>query len=527
MMRKSNRKADLIIVIILALIILAVILTLTISGRRKNDRISDAEAVSVDDYNGLEIGVETGTHYGSVVKARLPDAKVYFFDSFYDLIPSLRNGQLDAFCSDSTFIDQLKKEIQGIAYLDEPLDTVDVAYAFSKTTEGRRLRDQFNTYLSGITNDGTMQEIREVWMGGEESARKAPDLTLLDGKNGTLRMAVETGYEPFIYYDENRQMLGLEIDLMYRFCREYGYGLVFQDMEFDEIIPSILSGESDIGAAGIEVIPEREELVLFSAPHFQLQIVLAVMGDHPGEAGNDAGLINDVLLGLRKNFLQEGRWLLILKGILTTLFVTLVSVVLGSVLAFGICMFRRTGSIVANKLSDLYVKIMQGTPIVVILMILYYIVFARADIETIWVAITGFTFSFGAFASEIMRTGIGSVDNGQREAALALGYKENQALFKFIFPQAMNLTAPVYEQEIIALLQETSVVGYIAIEDITKVGDIIRARTYDAFFPLMITAVLYFLLSWVISRIFRAAMHRLNRINNRKVRRNERTDHQD
>lgn len=91
----------------------------------------------------------------------------------------------------------------------------------------------------------------------------------------------------------------------------------------------------------------------------------------------------------------------------------------------------------------------------------------------------------------------------------------------------MNLSAPVYEQEIIALLQETSVVGYIAIEDITKIGDIIRARTYDAVFPLMMTAVIYFLLTWVICRIFRAAMGWINRMNNRKVKQNDRTDHQD
>lgn len=527
-MKKTNRKVDLIIVITLVLIILAVILMTASSGRRKNNRLSDDASVTADDFNGLDIGVETGTHYGSVVKKRLPDAKVFLFDNFYDLIPALRSGQLDAFCSDSTHIDQLKKEIKNLTYLADPLDTVDVAFAFAKTPQGKSLRDQFNTYLLKITDNGTMQEIRKIWLGEDDSLRQAPDLGLLEGKNGTLRMAVETGYEPFIYYDDNRQLAGLEVDLMYRFCREYGYGLVFREMKFDEIIPSILSGESDVGAAGIEILPEREELIYFSVPHFQLQIVLAVMSDNdPAAAGNNDDLISSIADGFRKNFLQEGRWRLILKGVLTTLFITLVSVVLGSVLAFGVCMFRRTGSVLANKLSDLYVKLMQGTPILVILMVLYYIVFARADIETIWVAITGFTFSFGAFASEIMRTGIDSVDNGQREAALALGYKENKAFFKFIFPQAMNLSAPVYEQEIIALLQETSVVGYIAIEDITKIGDIIRARTYDAVFPLMMTAVIYFLLTWVICRIFRAAMGWINRMNNRKVKQNDRTDHQD
>jgi hypothetical protein len=110
-MKKTNRKVDLIIVITLVLIILAVILMTASSGRRKNNRLSDDASVTADDFNGLDIGVETGTHYGSVVKKRLPDAKVFLFDNFYDLIPALRSGQLDAFCSDSTHIDQLKKEI--------------------------------------------------------------------------------------------------------------------------------------------------------------------------------------------------------------------------------------------------------------------------------------------------------------------------------------------------------------------------------------------------------------------------------
>ena len=526
-MKKGNRKVDLIIVIILVLIILAVILLIAPSARHKNDPVSDTAVLTVEDFNGKDIGVETGTHYGSIVKKRLPNARVFFFDHFYDLVPSLKNGQMDAICSDSDNIEQTMKKVKDITYLDEPLDTVDVAFAFAKTPEGRNLRDQVDAYLLRIMNDGTMQEIREIWLGDDDSLKKAPDLSLLDAKNGTLRMAVQTGYEPFIYYDDNRQMAGLEIDLMYRFCLEYGYGLVFRDMEFDDIIPSILSGENDIGAAGMEIIPEREELVYFSTPYYQLRIVLAVkLKSDPAGSGND-GLIESIVNGFRKNFLQEGRWKLIVQGILTTLFITLLSVILGSVLAFGICMLRRTGSFLANKLSDFYVKVMQGTPIVVILMILYYIVFAGTGLETIWVAIIGFTFSFGAFASEIMRTGIESVDKGQREAALALGYKEKKAFFKFIFPQAMNLTAPVYEQEIIALLQETAVVGYIAIEDITKIGDIIRARTYDAFFPLIMTAVIYFLLSWGICRVFRAAMRWMNRINHRKVKRNERTDHKD
>ena len=107
--------------------------------------------------------------------------------------------------------------------------------------------------------------------------------------------------------------------------------------------------------------------------------------------------------------------------------------------------------------------------------------------------------NFGAYASEIMRSGIEGIDVGQREAALALGYTENQAFFKFIFPQAAVRFLPVYRGEIVSLLKSTSIVGYIAIQDLTKMSDIIRSRTYEAFFPLIATAIIYFVLAWIIS----------------------------
>ena len=140
---------------------------------------------------------------------------------------------------------------------------------------------------------------------------------------------------------------------------------------------------------------------------------------------------------------------------------------------------------------------------VVLLMILYYIVFSNSGLEAVWVAIIGFSLNFGAYASEIMRSGIESIDNGQREAALALGYSENQAFFRFIFPQAVVRFLPVFSQETVSLLKSTAIVGYIAIQDLTKMSDIIRSRTYEAFFPLIVTAVIYFLIAWIISVILR------------------------
>ncbi|MBR1735768.1 MAG: ABC transporter permease subunit [Firmicutes bacterium] len=114
-------------------------------------------------------------------------------------------------------------------------------------------------------------------------------------------------------------------------------------------------------------------------------------------------------------------------------------------------------------------------------------------------AIVGFSLNLAAYVSEMMRSGIESIDPGQREAALALGFTERQAFYKFIFPQAASRFLPVYKGEIVSLLKNTSVVGYIAIQDLTKMSDIIRSRTYEAFFPLIATALIYFALAWVIN----------------------------
>ena len=109
-----------------------------------------------------------------------------------------------------------------------------------------------------------------------------------------------------------------------------------------------------------------------------------------------------------------------------------------------------------------------------------------------------------------MRSGIESIDDGQREAALALGYNENQAFFRFIFPQAAVRFLPVYNGEIVSLLKSTSIVGYIAIQDLTKMSDIIRSRTYEAFFPLIATAIIYFILAWIISLILKFVLKKVS-----------------
>ena len=135
---------------------------------------------------------------------------------------------------------------------------------------------------------------------------------------------------------------------------------------------------------------------------------------------------------------------------------------------------------------------------VVLLMILYYIVFGNISINGITVAVIGFTLTFGAAVYGLLKIGVGTIDNGQYEAAYALGYSNQMTFFKIILPQALPHVLPAYKGEIVGLIKATAIVGYIAVQDLTKMGDIVRSRTYEAFFPLIAITIIYFVLEGII-----------------------------
>ena len=161
----------------------------------------------------------------------------------------------------------------------------------------------------------------------------------------------------------------------------------------------------------------------------------------------------------------------------------------------------RKGNRVANAVTKVFVYIVRGMPVVVLLMILYYIVFGSVDVSGTVVSVIGFTLIFGAAMHSMLAVGINAIDPGQTEAAYALGYSDRTTFFKVIFPQAMPYIMPNFKAQVIELIKATSVVGYIAVQDLTKIGDIIRSRTYEAFFPLIAVAVIYFALGWILTVI--------------------------
>ena len=214
------------------------------------------------------------------------------------------------------------------------------------------------------------------------------------------------------------------------------------------------------------------------------------------------------------NFITDDRWKYIWNGLKVTLEITFVAVLLGIALGFLVAIVRstydKTGKLkVLNFRCKVYLTVIRGTPVVVQLLIIYFVVFASVDISKVLVAIMAFGINSGAYVAEIFRSGIMSIDNGQFEAGRSLGFSYPQTMLYIIMPQAFKNVLPALGNEFIVLLKETSVSGYIALQDLTKGGDIIRSRTYDAFMPLIAVALIYLVMVMIFTKLVNILERRL------------------
>jgi len=450
---------------------------------------------------GTRLGILTGSVFDALTQEAFPEAELAYYNNIPDMAYSVTLGQLDAFMVDEPVARYMELEYPAVTHIPDLLSQTDYAIAFPKTAEGGHLRDQLNAFMAELEADGTLAQIDDIWFGSDDS-RKVIDLSGLTGENGVLQLATNTENPPFSYLYEG-QIVGYEIDIVVRFCRAYGYGLELHNMDFSALIPG-LGERYDLAASCIAVTAERSESVYFSDPVYSGGTVMMVRG-----AEEETGFWASLAESFEKTFIRESRWKLIVQGVGTTVLISLLATILGSILGFGLCLLKLSGNSVAKGFAQVYIRVLQGTPMVVLLMILFYLVFAGSGLDGVWVAVIGFGLNLAAYVCEMIRTGIQSVDRGQTEAALALGYTRTRAFLQIVMPQAARQFLPVFKGEFISLIKMTSVVGYIAVQDLTKMSDIIRSRTYEAFFPLISTAVIYFIIAWLLTSLLKPIERRV------------------
>ena len=242
----------------------------------------------------------------------------------------------------------------------------------------------------------------------------------------------------------------------------------------------------------------------------------------------DMGFWEDICDRFNRTFIVENRWRDFLDGLSITVQITILSALLGVALGFLVAMIRSTHDLnlqkrksksfgdvvmrilmtVLNALCNVYITVIRGTPVVIQLLIMYNIIFASSR-NAVMIAVISFGINSGAYVAEIVRSGIMSIDKGQFEASRSIGFDYKSTMLHVIMPQALKNILPALGNEFIVLVKETSVAGYVAIMDLTMVGNTVVSRTYDAFFPLISVAVFYLVLVMILSFFLKKLERRL------------------
>lgn len=463
---------------------------------------------SIDDLEGKSIGVQLGTTgdiYVSDYEGDTAGTQVERYNKGADAVQALKQGKIDAVVIDSQPANAFIAANHDLMILEEEFALEDYAICIAKSNS--ELMNSINEAIEYLKSEGILEEIINNYIGEDASETPYTPKADIDRSNGTLTMATNAYFKPYEYY-RNGSITGIDVDMAAAIADYLGMTLKIEDMEFDSIITAVASGKADIGVSGLTVTEERKKNINFSTSYTTAQQVVIVRN-------NDAKSSEQSFIEkFKSDFIEDARYEYLVKGLVNTLIIAICAALMGIIIGFLIAVVRssydKTGKMkFLNFLCNIYLTIIRGTPTMVQLLIIYYILFGSISVNKILVAILAFGINSGAYVAEIFRSGIMSIDNGQFEAARSLGMTYRQTMICVILPQAFKNVLPALANEFIVLLKETSISGYIGLNDLTRGGDIIRSITYDPFLPLIGVAIIYLVLVMILSSLVKKLERRL------------------
>ena len=482
----------------------ALLLTLCMfTGCAAEQSSQQSSVTCADDLVGKKIGVQIGTT-GMTYAEGVEGATVEKYNKGADAIEALKQGKIDAVLIDASPAKYFVSKNSDIVALDDPFAVEEYACAVKKGND--ELTQQINDALSQLRENGTLNLIEQNWLVDAEYGKHPYESPEGITYSGRLVMATNAEFPPYELKEEG-EIVGFDVDMMRAVCDIIGKELVIDDMAFDSVIAAVDSGKADVGVAGMTVTEDRLKNVNFSDSYTEASQVIIY------KSGNASS--QNFVEKLKSTFLDKDRWVYLVQGLGNTLLITVLAVVIGIVLGFVIAIIRSTNQLtgrlkIPNFICRIYLTVVRGTPMVVQLLIIYFVVFSSVNISKILVAVIAFGLNSAAYVAEIVRSGIMSVDRGQFEAGSSLGFGYTRTMISIILPQAIRNILPALGNEAIVLLKETSVSGYIALNDLTKGGDTIRSQTYEAFLPLIAVALIYLLMVVGLSALVNRLERRLS-----------------
>ena len=441
---------------------------------------------SISDLGHKKVGVQIGNTadiYASEYGGDTAKIDVERYTKLADAVQALMQGKVDAVMSDDQPAKAFVRQNPSLRILEEVF--VEEMYAGVVAKGNEALLDSVNQAIAQMKFDGVYDSIFNNYINHTSDYHYQKKVT----EGPKLILSTNAQFPPYEFYKDNK-IVGLDIEIV-NYIADYLHRTVeIQDIEFDAIINAVASGKADVGFAGFTVTEERKKSINFTTPYTLSKVVVIVRGDKAIESEESLGD------HFYKNFVKESRWKFIVEGLRNTLVISFFAALLGILIGFVVAQIRTSNEFngrwkVLNWFAKAYLAVIRGTPMMIQLLIIYYIVFSSVNVNKILVAIVAFGVNSGAYVSEIIRSGIKGVDPGQIEAGRSLGLKFRTILYHIVYPQAFKNSLPALTNEFISLIKETSICGYIGLTDLTRGGDIIRSQTYDAFLPLTAVALTY------------------------------------
>ena len=456
-----------------------------------------SELTSEQDLAGLRVATVSGSIYDLKLSQRDDiDLKLFTFEA--DALQALLTDKADVMVHDEIFLNSNFRNEYGVKIAFKGEDRFPTALMFRK--DNLSLAGALNNLQKRMAQAGSLDSLKAFWLGENyldvDKYTHIPEET----EGEPLRVACLTNMAPISFMVEG-EWYGMETDLARELARYLHRPVEFHLYDFSSAIMALRNDMVDIVSGCIFITEERKQEYLFADPYHSYSPAYFVLDSEAKKANGT--LWDRIWRNLEKNLIKESRWKYLTSGLLTTIIITILSILLGSVLGVGLCAMTRSRRKWLQKTAGVYNWFMAGIPMLVLLLILFYVVLAKSGLSPIAVAVVAFALNFASGASDVYGTSLDAVPYGQTEAGLALGFTRLQTFMHIVLPQAVKHGLPLYQGQCISLLKGTSIVGYIAIQDLTRAGDIIRSRTFDAIVPLLLVTVLYFLLVWLLGTLIK------------------------
>jgi polar amino acid transport system substrate-binding protein len=468
--------------------------------------------LSAEDIMGGTFAARLGSIYDQIVYDNFEPSKVELFEDFASAYEAVNQGKVQYAVYDTVISMIGIKQYENLSYFELPESYLNVPDAYAANFSKQDLIDEFNAFLKEANADGTVADMKERWLSQkfDENTTKMPYINLDDNTGETIRIAVDATSAPYTYIDGSNTPIGFDVEMLMHFAESTNRKLEFQNMAFNAILPTINSGKADMGIGSISITDERKETVLFTDPvYYERAAVIYKIAS--SEEIKENKFIAYIKTAVQRNLLEDNRYKLLINGLVVTMVITVCSMLAGTILGGFMAYFLTRKNRIAKRLAKLVSGLVNGLPTVTLLMVAYYIIFGSSQISNVIIATATFSLIMAIRIGEVLAGAIETIDPIEIEAARSSGFTAAGAFMTVTLPQAVKRALSPYLTNFVNLMKETAIVGYVAIQDLMRASDIIRSRTYDAYFPLLFAALIYLVVTTIFILIFKAIIVKVNK----------------